>query len=189
MWLIAGLGNPGRRYRRTRHNAGREAAEALAERLGVSWREARDAGDADARWGETRILLVRPETFMNLSGEAVGPLARRHRIPPERVLVLVDDVALDAGRLRLRARGSAGGHHGLQSVAGALGSTDFPRLRIGVGPDPGGEVRADYVLERPAGDDAALVEAAVAAAPEAVLDALDRGVEAAMERWNRWRPS
>lgn len=126
---------------------------------------------------------------MNLSGRAVGARALRRRLPPARVLVLVDDVALDPGRLRLRPKGSAGGHHGLLSIAEALGSTDFPRLRIGVGPDPGGETRAAYVLERPRGDEAALIKAAVAAVPDAVLDAIDRGVEAAMARWNTWRPS
>jgi len=126
---------------------------------------------------------------MNLSGRAVGPRARFRKIPPERVLVLVDDVAILPGRLRLRPGGSAGGHHGLLSVQEALGSPDYPRLRIGVGPDPGGETRAEYVLDRPGGEEAGLIEAAIEASVDAVLDAVDRGVETAMDRWNRWAPA
>lgn len=185
--MVAGLGNPGREHRRTRHNAGREAVEALAGRLGTRFVADGNARVAEGVWGAARILLVLPETYMNLSGRAVGPRARG--FPPHRVLVVVDDVSLEAGRLRLRPGGSAGGHHGLLSVRDALGTADFPRLRIGVGPDPGGESRADYVLERPKGEEAGLIEAAIAAAPDVILDAIDRGVEAAMNRWNAWKPA
>lgn len=132
--LIVGLGNPGPKYRDTRHNAGFQLAERLAERWGGVWREERKffASLADCRFGERRWLLCRPQTFMNASGEAVGPLAAFYRVAADRVLVLVDDADLPLGILRLRPEGSPGGHHGLESVEQHLGTRGYPRLRLGI---------------------------------------------------------
>ncbi|MBN8247418.1 MAG: aminoacyl-tRNA hydrolase [Verrucomicrobia bacterium] len=132
--VIVGLGNPGPKYRETRHNAGFQLAERLAERWGGAWRDERKffASLAECRFGERRWLLCRPQTYMNASGEAVGPLATFHRVPPDRVLVLVDDADLPLGTLRLRPEGSPGGHHGLESVEQHLGTRGYPRLRLGI---------------------------------------------------------
>lgn len=179
-WIVVGLGNPGRAHEGTLHNLGRDVAERLAVKRKVNFAEVAKA--RVARIDEGYILV--PETFMNLSGEAVGPFARKKGIPPARILALVDDVYLATGRVRIRARGTDAGHNGLKSIDAALGTNAYPRVRIGIGPDPGGEFRADYVLSRPrpevmgevfSGKELALV------ATEAVLE---RGVEEAMNLFN-----
>jgi PTH1 family peptidyl-tRNA hydrolase len=148
-WLIAGLGNPGKKYENTRHNAGCEALDAVADVFGIYVRRSRfDAlcgeGTADGR----RVLLIKPQTFMNLSGKSVMKAAGYYGIPPEKVLVLCDDVALDPGILRIRLFGSDGGHNGLKSIITFIGQ-NFPRIRIGVGAKPRAEYdMADWVLSR-----------------------------------------
>lgn len=138
--LIAGLGNPGAEYANTRHNIGFMAVEALANKLGAGWAEDRKFAVRVARTGcaGRRLILCEPQTFMNASGESVGAVARFHRVGPEQVLVVVDDADLPFGEIRLRERGSPGGHHGLESVEQHLGSRDYPRLRIGIGRTDGG---------------------------------------------------
>jgi PTH1 family peptidyl-tRNA hydrolase len=138
--LIAGLGNPGAEYAATRHNVGFLAIEALASRLGTNWSEDRKfvARLGRAEHAGRRLILCEPQTFMNASGEAVGAVARFHRIAPSHVLVVVDDADLPFGEIRLRERGSPGGHHGLESVEQHLGTRDYPRLRIGIGRTPDG---------------------------------------------------
>ncbi len=145
--MIVGLGNPGREYLRTRHNVGFLAVEALAERWGLTF--ARRRARADVAEGSAlgqRIILGKPQTFMNLSGESVRGLMRTANLTPANVLVLYDDMDLPFGRLRLRDRGSAGGHRGVQSIIDQLGTDEFPRLRIGVGRPPPGVDPIDYVL-------------------------------------------
>ncbi len=176
-WLVVGLGNPGRAYQGTLHNAGREVVERLLSKRSLAPRAIDNAivTAIDEGWA------MLPETFMNLSGEAVGPFARRKGIEPGRVLVLVDDVYLMTGRVRVRESGSPAGHNGLKSIEQVLGTNAYPRIRIGVGPDPGGEHRSDYVLSRPrpefAGDFMKGKEAALAA----LETVLARGLPAAME--------
>jgi peptidyl-tRNA hydrolase, PTH1 family len=133
--LIAGLGNPGAEYAGTRHNVGFLAVEALAQKHGAAWKEDRKfvARLARCEVQGRRLILCEPQTFMNASGEAVGAVARFQRVPPERALVVVDDADLPFGEIRLRERGSPGGHHGLESVEQHLGSREYPRLRIGIG--------------------------------------------------------
>jgi PTH1 family peptidyl-tRNA hydrolase len=133
--LIAGLGNPGAEYADTRHNVGFLAVEALAKKHGAGWTEDRKFAALVARCevAGRRLILCQPQTFMNASGEAVGAVARFHRVPPEKILVVVDDADLPFGEIRLRERGSPGGHHGLESVEQHLGSREYPRLRIGIG--------------------------------------------------------
>jgi PTH1 family peptidyl-tRNA hydrolase len=174
MKLIVGLGNPGPRYRGTYHNVGFDVVDEVARRRGVGF----DAAPADALMARVRddaqagsqAILVKPLTFMNLSGEAVGALQRYFRIAVEDVLVVVDDVALPMGRLRIRAKGSAGGHNGLKSIIAGLGTDGFARLRVGVGRGDARRDLADHVLSRVAGGEReALSEATQVAADAAEL--------------------
>ena len=185
MKLIVGLGNPGRRYRGTRHNVGWEVLARLADRAGIRVNE--DEGFAEVgrgAIGSQRVLLVRPVTYMNVSGEAVRDLRRRHRVRPADILIIVDDIDLPLGRLRLRAGGSAGGHNGLKSVIEALGTTEFPRLRVGIGRPPLGVDPAEFVLTRFTDGEAATVQESLTRAVEAVEMAVTEGVGAAMNRYN-----
>ena len=142
MWLIAGLGNPGLQYEKTRHNAGFMAADRLAEKHGAQFNKHKsEAVYADFKIGDNRILLVKPQTYMNNSGEAVGALAKFYKIPAERVIIIADDISLDVGRMRIRRKGSDGGHNGLKSIALHIGD-GYPRIKIGVGKKP----RPDYDL-------------------------------------------
>ena len=185
MKLIVGLGNPGRRYRGTRHNVGWEVLARLADRAGIRVNE--DEGFAEVgrgAIGSQRVLLARPVTYMNVSGEAVRDLRRRHRLRPADILIIVDDIDLPLGRLRLRAGGSAGGHNGLKSVIEALGTTEFPRLRVGIGRPPLGVDPAEFVLTRFTDGEAATVQESLTRAVEAVEMAVTEGVGAAMNRYN-----
>lgn len=149
--LIIGLGNPGRDYRDTRHNAGFMLAEFLAERWKCPWRtETKFVAEVAAgQFGSQRVLLAKPQTYMNASGESVGKLAHYYKTAADRVLVLVDDADLPLGTLRMRPGGSSGGHHGLESVAEHLGTTDYPRLKLGIArPQQGARDIAGYVLSR-----------------------------------------
>jgi len=185
MHLVVGLGNPGDRYRGTRHNVGFEVVDALAERA-VAGTLRPDPGwwALEARIDACPVVLLKPLTFMNRSGIAVRAAVESWGVPPERVVVVVDDVALPTGRLRVRSRGSHGGHNGLRSIEEALGSRDFPRVRIGVGSDPEGPDLADYVLSPFPSRDILIVRRAVGRAAEAVVAVLREGVEAAMNRYN-----
>ncbi len=185
-WLIVGLGNPGEKYERTRHNVGFLVVDALAERLGVPVQKLKHRALTNTvRLAGQKALLMKPVTFMNLSGEAVGDAARFYKLPPERVLVISDDTALPLGKLRLRKGGSAGGHNGLKSIIQHLGTDQFPRLRLGVGEKPRPDYdMADWVLGRLQGEDWKAMEAAVDRAADAVEHVLAHGVDAAMNRFN-----
>ena len=185
--LVVFLGNPGERYEHTRHNVAWDVADALAEELDVPIQRLKfKALTHICQVGGKRAMLMKPITYMNLSGEAVGEAARFYKLKAERVLVVCDDVALPPGKLRLRASGSAGGHNGLKSIAQHLGSEAYPRLRVGVGgkPHPDFDL-ADWVLARPQGEDAKAIEKAVARAAEAIPLILSQGVERAQEKVNR----
>jgi peptidyl-tRNA hydrolase, PTH1 family len=181
--LVAGLGNPGREYDRTRHNVGFLVVDELAARAGVRLEENRAWKLRHARTANG-CHLVQPLTFMNLSGEAVAGLARYYRIPASELLVVSDDTALPLGRLRLRPGGSDGGHNGLRSIIEHLDTSDFPRLRFGVGSAPGSEL-SSHVLGRFRNDEEPAVEAAVRRAADAVETACAQGLEQAMNRFNR----
>ncbi len=185
MRLLVGLGNPGERYRRTRHNVGFMVLDALASRAaGLEPREQREAWCVQASLAEQDVLLVKPLTFMNRSGAAVAPLVDQTGSTPADVLAIVDDVALELGSLRLRERGSHGGHNGLRSLVDALGSEDFPRLRIGI---RNGEPPADlagFVLSDFAPDEVLVVQEMVGQAADAVLCWLRDGTATAMTRYN-----
>lgn len=185
MKLIVGLGNPGRRYRGTRHNVGWDVIARLAGRAGIRVNE--DEGFAEVgrgTIGTSRVLLARPYTYMNVSGEAVRDLRRRHRLRPEDILIIVDDIDLPLSRLRLRAGGSAGGHNGLKSIIDALGTTEFPRLRVGIGRPPRGVDPADFVLTRFTTEEQPMAHEALERAADAVETAVTEGLPAAMNRFN-----
>ncbi|HET6947925.1 MAG TPA: aminoacyl-tRNA hydrolase [bacterium] len=185
MKLIVGLGNPGRRYRQTRHNVGWEVISRLARRARIVVDEEDGFSDVGrGAIGGTRVILARPQTYVNVSGEAVRDLRRRHRLRPQDIVVVVDDLDLPLGRLRLRASGSAGGHNGLKSIIEAIGTTEFPRLRVGIGRPPEGVDPADYVLTPFTSDEQAVVDAALDRAAEAIETAVTEGIETAMNRFN-----
>ncbi len=185
--LIVFLGNPGEQYEHTRHNVAWDVADALAEELGVPIQRLKfRALTHVCTVGGKKAMLMKPVTYMNLSGEAVGEAARFYKLTPQQVLVVCDDVALPPGKLRLRAQGSAGGHNGLKSIEQHLSSQDYPRLRVGVGAKPHPDFDlADWVLARPQGEDAKAIDDAVARAAKAIPDILKLGVQRAQERVNR----
>ncbi len=185
-WLVVGLGNPGPKYDWTRHNMGFLVIDALADRLDVPVQRLRfRALTNTAVLGGRSVLLMKPTTYMNLSGESVGEAARFYKIPPDHVLVISDDVALAQGRLRIRRSGSAGGHNGLKNIIAHLGTDAFPRVRVGVGdkPHPDSDM-ADWVLAKCTGQDRKDLEAAIDRAADAVTCLLERGVDAAMSGYN-----
>jgi peptidyl-tRNA hydrolase, PTH1 family len=182
--LVAGLGNPGREYARTRHNVGWMVVEKLASRHEGSWRSKFSGRLAEIRPGGRRLALLEPETYMNESGRSLGAACRFFKVAPDRLLVVHDDVDLEEGRLQARAGGGLAGHNGLRSIARALGTQDFLRLRIGVGRPGRGDPRpvADYVLSEfdMTTDGEALVSRAADAVEAIALD----GLEAAQQRFN-----
>jgi PTH1 family peptidyl-tRNA hydrolase len=188
MRLIVGLGNPGRRYERTPHNVGFDVVNILAQRHGAQWSLAArfEAALAEATILGCRTTLMKPLTYMNLSGRAVHAYLAKNEGAPEEILVVCDDVNLPLGQLRLRPSGSHGGHKGLLSIIQSLGSLDFPRLRLGVRPaevPPDGWI--DYVLSRFSPETWQMIERAEQEAADAVEIVLERGLDAAMNRFNR----
>ena len=185
-WLVVGLGNPGDKYENTRHNVGFRVADELAERLKVPVQRLRFKALTNlVTISGEKVLLMKPVTYMNLSGEAVREAAAFYKIPPERVLVISDEVSLAPGKIRVRRSGSAGGHNGLKNIIAHLGTDQFPRIRLGVGQKPHPDYdMADWVLGKPQGEDKKAVEAAVVRAADAVECLLAKGPEEAMNRFN-----
>ena len=185
-WLVVGLGNVGDKYEGTRHNVGFEVADELGERGDFPIQRLKHkALTRAAEVAGTRVLVMKPVTYMNLSGEAVGDAAKFYKIPPDHVLVICDDVSLPLGKLRVRKSGSAGGHNGLKSIIQHLGSDQFPRLKVGVGEKPHPDYDlADWVLGKFRGEDRKAMDAAVKRAADAVECILKDGCEKAMNRFN-----
>jgi len=185
MRLVVGLGNPGERYRRTRHNVGFMVADVLFARAGCrKWREEADAAVAEAQLAGEAVLLVKPQTFMNRSGVAVERLLLREGGAPQDVLTVLDDVALDLGTLRIRERGSHGGHNGLRSLIEVLGSEEIPRARVGIRKGEPPEDLAEYVLSPFSEEEVLAVQDLVGRAADAVECVLREGLAAAMNRFN-----
>jgi PTH1 family peptidyl-tRNA hydrolase len=182
--LVAGLGNPGREYERTRHNAGWMVVDELARRRDGTFRSKFDGQLAEVRLEDLRVALLKPETYMNVSGKSIGAARRFFKVEPESLLVVHDDVDLEPGRLQARPGGGLAGHNGLRSIAGALGTQDFLRLRVGVGRPGRGDRRpvADYVLS--AFEPELDVDALIAHAADAVETIALEGLEAAQQRFN-----
>lgn len=189
MFLIAGLGNPGPRYQWTRHNAGWIVLDRLAEKLAVGagdWEEKHKSRAARARVGGVDVLLVKPLTFMNLSGAAVGPWMQFFKIPVGQVLVVVDEYALPFGRLRVRPSGSDGGHNGLKSIQEQIGAA-YPRVRIGVHAEHGQIPMADFVLHEFTAEEKKGLPRVADAGADCILDILSRGVAPSMNTWNGFK--
>jgi PTH1 family peptidyl-tRNA hydrolase len=184
MKLVVGLGNPGRKYAGTRHNVGFAIADALATRHRLEW-EGAPAEAVMAKWRAASVLIVKPLTFMNLSGYAIGDLLRYYKIDVADLLVIVDEVQLELGRLRARPNGSAGGHNGLKSIIEQLGTEEFSRLRFGVGRGDNRRDLADHVLATFDADEQPIVEEAVARAADAVETFITDGVDVMMNRFNK----
>ena len=185
-WLLVCLGNPGDKYENTRHNVGFMVADEVAERQNkpIQRLKFKALTNIFTISGE-KVLVMKPITYMNLSGEAVRLAADFYKVPPERILVVSDDTALPGGRLRIRLKGSAGGHNGLKSIIQHLGTDQFPRLRIGVGEKPHPDYdMADWVLGKFQGEDKKTIDAAVKRAADAVECILDQGLDRAMGKFN-----
>jgi PTH1 family peptidyl-tRNA hydrolase len=185
--MVVGLGNPGREYAGHRHNIGFRVVDALARAYGVAFarRKGAKAHVAELRLVDSLALLVKPQTFMNLSGQAVVRLSRADAIPPEQILVVYDDLDLPLGRLRLRPEGGSGGHKGMRSIIDALGTQAFPRLRVGIDRPPTGVDPTEYVLRPFFREEQALVAEVVERAAAAVECWLEEGILATMDRFNR----
>ena len=191
-WLIVGLGNPGPAYSHNRHNVGYWTVNRLARLHGIPLKARRLATVGEGRIGDREVTLVKPRTFVNDSGHAVAAARKHTRVGPENVLVVYDELDLPAGRLRIKAKGGTAGHKGIKSVAGALASSDFPRVRVGIGrPHVDGEpvwdpdVVAVWVLSDPTPQETKTLQNAVGRAANAVELVLAEGVEAAMNRYNK----
>ena len=185
-WLVVGLGNPGEKYARTRHNMGFLTLDLLAEREHIRIDRIKfKATTAQATLSGRRCLLMKPQTYMNLSGESVGAAARFYKIPPEHILVVSDDIDLPVGKLRLRAFGSAGGHNGLKNIIQHLGSDRFPRIKVGVGsPKQAGYEVVDWVIGMPMGEEQKILLDALDRASQAIPAVITQGMDKAMNRFN-----
>lgn len=189
-WLIVGLGNPGREYEKTRHNCGFRALDLLAQQLGCKVDKLKFQG----LYGQTsvdgrRIYLLKPQTYMNLSGRSVVQLSAYFHIPPQQIIVLFDDISLEPGRLRIRPDGSAGGHNGIKSIIQELGSQDFPRVKIGVGSKPNPEYDlADWVLSTFSAQEENALAVSLKNAADAAMTIVDAGVSQAANRFNGSHP-
>ena len=190
-WLIVGLGNPGKEYSATRHNAGFRAIDLLAESLSCKIDKGKFQGlYTQTSYNGKKLFLLKPQTFMNSSGRSVLQLSAYFQIPPQRIIVLFDDISLEPGRLRVRTEGSAGGHNGIKSIISELGSQDFPRVKIGVGAKSHPEQDlADWVLSSFSAGEEKLLSASLPKAAEAALCIIDHGVPEASNRFNGYKPS
>ena len=183
--LIVGLGNPGKKYARTRHNVGTDAIELLAKRLDVSLKVGRDRAQvAETRIGDHAVVLVVPTTWMNESGEAVGPIARRYKIPAANIIVIHDELDLEPGAVKLKMGGGLAGHNGLKSVSQHMSTNDYMRVRIGVGKPSTKEQGADHVLSSIPPAERKILDVAVEIACDAVERIMKEGLDAAMREYN-----
>ena len=189
-WLIVGLGNPGKEYEKTRHNCGFRAIDLLAEKLGCRIAKLKFQGlYCQTNYSGKKLFLLKPQTYMNLSGRSVLQLSAYFNIPPQRIIVLFDDISLEPGRLRVRADGSAGGHNGIKSVIAEVGSQDFPRVKIGVGAKAHPEQDlADHVLSAFSASEEKALQSALERAGEAALCIIDHGTEESANRFNGSKP-
>ncbi len=187
-YLIAGLGNPGREYRQNRHNVGFMVLDRLAESLNTNFsRLESKALVTKTTYNGIKLILVKPQTYMNLSGQPVSSLSRFYKIPYEQLLMVYDDVDLPFGTLRMRPEGGSGGQKGMKSIIERLGTQAFPRLRVGIGRPPGRMDAADYVLQNFSGSDQEFLPVILDQATQAVLDFVSQGIEVAMNKYNATR--
>ena len=189
-WLIVGFGTPGGKYEKPRHNCGFRAVDLLAENLGCKIDKLKFQGlYAQANYNATKVFLLKPQTYMNLSGRSVLQLSAYFNIPPQRIIVMFDDISLEPGRLRIRPNGSAGGHNGIKSIIQEVGSQEFPRVKIGVGakPNPNYDL-ADWVLSTFSANEEKALAMSLDNAAKAALAIIDHGVPEAANRFNGSHP-
>lgn len=185
MYIIAGLGNPSREYEGTRHNVGFLSVDALADKIGVSFTEKKHkAICAKGMIGCEKVILAKPQTFMNNSGESLREITDFYKVDAAHVIVLYDDISLDVGQLRVRAKGSAGGHNGIKSIIQHLGTQEFKRVRVGIGDKPARMDLADYVLGHFSREEQKLIQDAAKDAADAVCMIVEKGIDAAMNSFN-----
>lgn len=185
MFLIVGLGNPGPEYEQTRHNLGFQVVDELARRLNItSFREKHHSFLAEGKIAGHRVLLAEPQTFMNESGAAVRGLVAWYKIEPQKVIVIYDDVDLEVGQIRVREKGSAAGHHGVESVIASLGMSEFIRVRLGIGRESPIADVTDYVLQKIPAAQRPLFDDAIQVAAEAVIEIITSGLTTAMNKYN-----
>ena len=189
-WLIVGLGNPGPEYAKTRHNCGFRALDILAGKLNCRVDKGKFQGLYNqVSYKDNKLYLLKPQTFMNLSGQSVKQLASFFHIPPQNIIVMFDDISLEPGRLRIRSDGSAGGHNGIKSIISCIGSQDFPRVKIGVGAKPHPDYDlANWVLSNFTASEEKDLSSALERAADAVLCIIDRGVPETANRYNGSKP-
>ena len=185
MYIIAGLGNPTREYEKTRHNVGFEVIDVLADMLGTTVEEKKFKGCyGRGIIGGEKVLLLKPQTFMNLSGESIRAASDFYKVDPEHIIIIYDDISLDVGQLRIRKKGRAGGHNGIKNIIAHLGTQEFPRIKVGVGDKPKKMDLADYVLSRFSKEDRAAMEDAFKEAAKAVEVMITEGMDIAMNQFN-----
>ena len=185
MYIIAGLGNPGGKYENTRHNVGFEVIDILADRMGICVEEKKHRAlcGKGVLEGE-KVVLVKPQTFMNLSGESVRSAADYYKVEADHIIVVFDDISLEPGQLRIRGKGSAGGHNGIKNIIAHLGTKEFPRVKVGIGEKPRGMDLADYVLSHFSKGEKEAMEEAYKEAAAAVAVMVGQGMDEAMNRFN-----
>lgn len=185
MYIIMGLGNPGKKYENTRHNAGFDVVDELAKRLNVSIDKIKHkALIGEARVGTEKVILVKPQTYMNLSGETAISISQFYKMDLDKLIVVYDDIDLDIGKLRIRKKGSAGSHNGMKSIIKCLGSQDFPRVRVGVSKPEPGRALADFVLSRVPKDRQNDMDLAIEKAASTVEEIIRSGLDVAMNKYN-----
>ena len=189
-WLIVGLGNPGKEYEKTRHNCGFRAIDVLSQKLGCKVDKLKFQGlYGQVGYGGSKLFLLKPQTYMNLSGRSVLQLSAYFHIPPQQIIVIFDDISLEPGRLRIRADGSAGGHNGIKSIISELGSQEFPRVKVGVGAKAHPEQDlADWVLSTFSASEEKALTSALDRAADAALCIIDKGVAESANRYNGSKP-
>ena len=186
MYIIAGLGNPGREYDMTRHNIGFEVIDYLADKYNVKVNKLKFKSlFCEIKVGKEKVYLIKPQTFMNLSGEAIREFSAFYKIPVENIIIINDDISLESGKIRLRRKGSAGGHNGLKSIIYQLNSDEFPRIKMGVGaPKHEDYDLADYVLGRFTKEEIPVLEDAIIRASKAAEEIITRGIDSAMNKFS-----
>lgn len=185
MYIIVGLGNPGKKYENTRHNAGFDAIDKFADENGIKIDKLKHkALIGEGRIGSEKVILVKPQTYMNLSGESVLSISQFYKVESENIVVLYDDIDLDIGKLRIRKKGSAGSHNGMKSIIKCLGTEDFPRVRIGVSRPPEGWDLADYVLSRVSKEQEKGMLEGIDKAAKTVKEIVNSGLDLAMNKYN-----
>ncbi len=187
VYLIVGLGNPGKDYKDTRHNAGFMVMDALADKLNIRFDRKKFKGQiAEGRVGIEKVILLKPETFMNLSGESLIEAVNFYKVEENKILVIFDDVSLDVGKIRIRKKGSPGGHNGIKSIINHLGTENFPRVKVGVGAAKRDLVR--HVLGKFTDEEKEVLEQALKAARDSVFSIIENGVDSAISEFNGFKP-